>query len=502
MRIRRTLLIPLTTVATTVTLLAGAPVATASGITYVGRVAAKSTGKASSVNLKTTAPVSAGSALIVAVMLNGAKTGTVAGSDSAGNTYTNDRDQSDTQGNRLIVLSAENVKALPSGGSIKLTIPQSANSYTTVDNFSGVGAVDAGSSAFGPAGTFDSGPVTASAGELLFGVAGLLTSAQPAWSSGWTPLTSLTAGSRQLQPAYQLAGSAGSYDASGTTAGAWLVAEVAYTVAPTPEAAPMAKLTVTPSSGTVPLSVTADASASTDVDSTPISSYTFDFGDGTVVGPQAGATAAHTYSSAGSFTVKVTVTDTAGLSSPATQTVSATSSSNGAQVAVYAGYYDTHHANTQPKPSPWMGSPNVVFEGTPDSSSGGWDTSGVRIDNLTATSLPFVSVTVDIGTHHFALWNTTSLAAGQTLIVAQTAYENFDGSDTNPAGCYGCDPTLCTTEVQSTVPVVHVTVDGVTTNYPDPNQVLSTRGVDAAGCPYTGTRNDESEAWQQLASGP
>jgi PKD repeat protein len=267
---------------------------------------------------------------------------------------------------------------------------------------------------------------------------------------------------------------------------------------------PTSALSVTPSSGTAPLAVTADASASK-AGSAPISTYSFNFGDGsTVVGPQSGAAAAHTYSSAGTYTVTVTVTDTSGLSSTATATVSVGSAATG-QVAVYVGYYDTHHANNLPKPNPWQGSPNVLFQGTPDSSSGGWDSGGVRVDNLSGASLPFVSITVDVGDKHFALWNTVSLAAGQTLIVAQTAFQNFDTSDTSPAGCYGCDPSLCTTEVVSTVPVVHVTVDGTTTNYLDTKQVLNTKGVDGAGCnpPVSApVRNDESQTWQPLASGP
>ena len=49
--------------------------------------------------------------------------------------------------------------------------------------------------------------------------------------------------------------------------------------------------------------VAADASASTDPDATGVASYTFDFGDGAVVGPQAGATAQHTYPAAGSYTL-------------------------------------------------------------------------------------------------------------------------------------------------------------------------------------------------------
>ena len=85
---------------------------------------------------------------------------------------------------------------------------------------------------------------------------------------------------------------------------------------------PVAALSINPQSGTAPLDVTADASASTDTDVTPIATYTFDFGDGTaVVGPQTTPTAQHTYATAGGYTATVTVTDTAGLSSTATSSV-------------------------------------------------------------------------------------------------------------------------------------------------------------------------------------
>ncbi len=84
--------------------------------------------------------------------------------------------------------------------------------------------------------------------------------------------------------------------------------------------APTAALAVTPTSGTAPLAVTADASAST-AGSSPISSYSFNFGDGTTVGPQAGATASHTYQNQGTYTVTVIVTDGNNLTGTATQTV-------------------------------------------------------------------------------------------------------------------------------------------------------------------------------------
>jgi len=83
------------------------------------------------------------------------------------------------------------------------------------------------------------------------------------------------------------------------------------------DAAPTARLTLTPTSGVFPLAVHADASASTDPDATPVSSYRFDFGDGTVGAPQTQPTVDHTYTTSGTFTVTVTVTDTAGKSSTA-----------------------------------------------------------------------------------------------------------------------------------------------------------------------------------------
>jgi parallel beta-helix repeat protein len=109
-----------------------------------------------------------------------------------------------------------------------------------------------------------------------------------------------------------------------------------------PATGPTAALMVSPASGTAPLAVTADASGST-AGSSPISTYTFSFGDGTTVGPQPGATASHTFQSAGSYKVTVTVTDGNGLTSQATQTVTASSSgtSHGKYVNQIATNYST-----------------------------------------------------------------------------------------------------------------------------------------------------------------
>jgi parallel beta-helix repeat protein len=108
------------------------------------------------------------------------------------------------------------------------------------------------------------------------------------------------------------------------TAGLSAIATSQVTISPLSDAPPSATVTVTPGSGSAPLAVTADASGSTDTDQTPIESYKFDFGDGTVTGAQSSPTAGHTYQSAGTYTVKVTVKDTAGLSAVATTQVTVT----------------------------------------------------------------------------------------------------------------------------------------------------------------------------------
>ncbi|TDX08453.1 right-handed parallel beta-helix repeat-containing protein [Kribbella sp. VKM Ac-2566] len=78
---------------------------------------------------------------------------------------------------------------------------------------------------------------------------------------------------------------------------------------------PHATAVVDPAAVNMPPSppVTVDASGSSDADLNGITSYTFDFGDGTVVGPQPAATATHKYTATGTYTITVTVTDAAGL---------------------------------------------------------------------------------------------------------------------------------------------------------------------------------------------
>ncbi len=72
---------------------------------------------------------------------------------------------------------------------------------------------------------------------------------------------------------------------------------------------PLAQLSAQPASGTTPLAVHFDGSASSDPDGT-IASYTWDFGDGSAAGR--GAQIDHTYSAPGNFTATLTVIDNQG----------------------------------------------------------------------------------------------------------------------------------------------------------------------------------------------
>ncbi|HEY9289114.1 MAG TPA: PKD domain-containing protein [Candidatus Dormibacteraeota bacterium] len=93
-------------------------------------------------------------------------------------------------------------------------------------------------------------------------------------------------------------------------------------ITPATDAAPVAALAVSPQAGASPLTVTADASGSTDTDQTPIAQVFIDFGDGTTLLANAQRRATHVYDTPGTYTVTATVIDSGQHTSKATATVS------------------------------------------------------------------------------------------------------------------------------------------------------------------------------------
>ena len=107
-------------------------------------------------------------------------------------------------------------------------------------------------------------------------------------------------------------------DDDGSTGSATRTIEVA--AAPVANIPPTASFTASPTSGDAPLAVSFNGSGSSDSDGS-IASYAWSFGDG---GSSSGVTAIHTYSSAGTYTVRLTVTDDDGSTDSATRTIQVT----------------------------------------------------------------------------------------------------------------------------------------------------------------------------------
>jgi parallel beta-helix repeat protein len=298
-----------------------------SSIAYLGRVAGNAaTGTSTSLTLPSGRTVATGDALLVSVLLSSTQTGTVSATDTQGDTFSVVNDITDgSSGDRTLILAAFGSRGLSTADSVTLTFPSSAEHHVAIDEYSGISALDQHAAATGAASTpFNSGstPSTTSANELVFGVVGTEGGAAPVYAAGYTALPVLAISSDRLAPAYQIVNHTGTFAASGSVTGQWMAAVATFLPSgPPPPTGPTAALAVSPATGTAPLAVSLDASAST-AGSAPISSYTFDFGDGSaVLGPQAAATAGHSYSAVGTFTAKVTVKDGNGLTSTATKQV-------------------------------------------------------------------------------------------------------------------------------------------------------------------------------------
>ena len=80
-------------------------------------------------------------------------------------------------------------------------------------------------------------------------------------------------------------------------------------------------MTLSATEGLAPLTVTVDASGSSDTDQTPIAQIFVNFGDGTTVLASGDRLASHNYEIAGEYTVTVLVIDTARKSTNASAEV-------------------------------------------------------------------------------------------------------------------------------------------------------------------------------------
>ena len=109
---------------------------------------------------------------------------------------------------------------------------------------------------------------------------------------------------------------------------------------------PIASFTASTTSGNVPLTVTFNASQSYDPDGT-IVSYYWDFGDGTNA---SGEVVNHTYTSAGTYTVVLTVTDNDGYTDGATVVIAASTKPSGGGFIGGGASFSSSYAIEDTKP--------------------------------------------------------------------------------------------------------------------------------------------------------
>lgn len=180
-------------------------------------------------------------------------------------------------------------------------------------------------------------------------------------------------------------------------------------------------------------------------------------------------------------------------------------------VKVSVAYADNDHDSCTTIPSPWAGSPGVIFIGT----GSPWDSAAIKLDNPSDQALTVDSVTVDIDgalgipTPAFSPF---VIPPKGTAILTQTTHFNFDTSDgCSPAGgpsvvCFSTSgsytPGSCTSP-STAIPVVHVTVGAspVTKDFIDEDQVLNDHGVDGNGCPALFPGGCEGLPWEEVHEG-
>jgi len=179
---------------------------------------------------------------------------------------------------------------------------------------------------------------------------------------------------------------------------------------------PTAVLRATPTSGPAPLMVAFDGTGSSDPDGV-ISSYSWDFGDGS---SGSGATTSHQYGSAGSFTPRLTVTDSMGASASTTTTISVAPGSPN-----YIGFIDHAGCDTiggwaADRSRPGTSISIEIYDGT-----------SLISTVMASNSRPDVgSFLGDNGMHGFSIPSPASLKNG----AAHTVHVKFEGSTTELSG--------------------------------------------------------------------
>ena len=196
-----------------------------------------------------------------------------------------------------------------------------------------------------------------------------------------------------------------------------------------PNQAPTAVLGLTPSIGNAPLLVTASGSGSTDPEGAALT-YRFDFGDGTIVGPQSSPTATHTFA-AGTWTVQLTVTDPLGAIHSTSATVTASAAGPGPNLVTNPSFESNSNG--------WNSYSGGVLLRVAGGYDGAWAmqvTGGVVGSSFGLNDSPnWVAVTPSVGTRYrFTAWvrSASSVGSAKLLVREYQGGTKIGGTTTSP----------------------------------------------------------------------
>jgi len=313
----------------------------------------------------------------------------------------------DLEGTTSTVVTVSNVDRAPS-----VTAPATANSVAANLLTVHVTAADADGEPITSL-TADLSGLPAGSGPVFVAVDG-----DTAGTLSWTPVAS----------------DSGTYSVTFTAANALSGTAATTVIVRASDLPPIAVLAATPPTGNEALSVVADASGSTDPDGT-IVSYRFDFGDETVVGPQAGATASHVYA-AGHWNLSLTVTDEDGKASTVTTPVVVAAVGSGANLVTNPSFEVTT--------SGWSAYNGSTLQRVAGGFDGAWSlkmSGPASLVTFGATDAPnWVATTPAVGTRYrFTAWVRAASGGSQARLRVR---EYLDGVRIGATGYFSNTVTL------------------------------------------------------------
>lgn len=322
-----------------------------------------------SLTVSVTSSVAVNNTVIVAAVLyaySGPYAGTATVSDSAGNTYTDDADvsQSGSTGERTVVFSAPVTSALSPGDTITITF-SGGGYYANASAFAVSGLVaasrvDQSATATGTSGSPSSGNTanTTQADELLIGAIGVNDGASTASftaGAGYTALPGdVSSAGLAIFPEYQVVSATGAYSAGGTLGGVytgWAAAIVTYKALPSSPITTASTATAT-AAGQTRIAVSMPYTGDDNANNTYTVEYKFSSGSSWTTWVTNAAHSVSPYTTTitgltpgGSYDVRATYNDPDGVTGANPQTITSVTTA-GPGVSILSDWSNLYHGTS------------------------------------------------------------------------------------------------------------------------------------------------------------